>query len=164
MDFLVEFSEHGARIIKDPSLIESKKSQPNVLINPEISHLAGISPSFWVKDGDKVGHMGINESKEAVFSGKIFAPAFDDKIYIPEPIVTNMVKIEKTLLENDAKHTESVQEIYKKIDSCHDVILLIIEDFRDEFQAAQEINRKKFLKLQIAYFICLLSLFLLKFS
>ncbi len=46
MDYLVEFLDIGARVIKDPVMIESKMGQDNVLLNPEIRPLTGISPSY----------------------------------------------------------------------------------------------------------------------
>ena len=53
MDYLVEFLDQGgARIIKDPLLIERKKDSTNVLINPDIRHLRGVSPSFWIRESD----------------------------------------------------------------------------------------------------------------
>lgn len=55
MDYLVEFLEQGgARIIKDPMLIDRKKELPNVLLNPDVRHLRGVSPSFWVRKGDEI--------------------------------------------------------------------------------------------------------------
>lgn len=55
MDFLVEFLEKGgAWVIKDPTLIAAKKDSPDVLLNPVISHLRGVSPSFWKRVGDTI--------------------------------------------------------------------------------------------------------------
>lgn len=170
MDFLVEFLDVGAKIIKDPTIIEAKKNNDNVILNPDISHLIGISPSFWVKDGDKVGHMGINESKEAVFTGKAFSPAFDDKAYFPEPIALNMIKLEQMvhsydaqIKDIDAKRISTMSGLQEKLSEHIEVTAITLDTFEDMMKAMEKNYDKKVLKLQLTYFICLLGLFLLKF-
>lgn len=60
-NYLVEFTEKGARIYKDPVIIEQKKNNPNVLLNPELPK--GVSPSFWIKDGNYIGIADIDSAK-----------------------------------------------------------------------------------------------------
>jgi rRNA maturation protein Rpf1 len=72
MPYLVEFTDKGARVIKDLSQIEEKKGQPNTLLDPDLSHVRNISPSFWVKVGELVEPMPIEERKaqyERIHSG-----------------------------------------------------------------------------------------------
>jgi hypothetical protein len=52
-EILVVFTENGARIEKDPAYISEHKNDENVLYNPILPH--GVPPSFWIKDGDKIG-------------------------------------------------------------------------------------------------------------
>lgn len=169
MDYLVEFFDIGARVIKDPSLIEAKKGQGNVLLNPDISHLRGISPSFWVRDGDKIGHIGIEESKEAVFSGKAFAPSFD-AVVMPEPITLNLIKLEKMVHEYDAqikdidaRRISSTRGLHDKLSEHMEVTVKTLADFDDKLKKMQRVYERKVLLTQVAYFICLLGMFLLKF-
>lgn len=169
MDYLVEFSDIGARIIKDPNLIEQKLNQENVLLNPDISHLVGISPSFWVKENDKVGHIGIQESKEAVFSGKAFAPSFDTMM-MPEPITLNMIKLENMVLKYDdqikdidARRISSVQGLTDKMSAHMDSTVKSLAEFDEKLEAMQGFYERKLLITQATYFICLLGMFLLKF-
>jgi hypothetical protein len=52
-DFIVIFSETGARIVKDPKFIKEHKNDSNVLFNPKIP--AKTFPHSWFKDGNKIG-------------------------------------------------------------------------------------------------------------
>jgi hypothetical protein len=169
MDYLVEFLEVGARVIKDPSLIEAKLNQDNVLLNPEIKHLAGISPSFWVREGDTISHIGLEASKEAVFSGKAFA-SFSDSIVMPEPIALNIVKLESMvksydaqIKDIDAKRISSVQGFHDKMSGHMDATVKSLAEFDEKLEAMQGFYERKLLLTQVTYFICLLGMFLLKF-
>lgn len=64
-EILIEFTNSGARIIRDPNIISIKKQQDNVLLNPDTSHLSGISPSFWKKDGKAIVSMDRDELTKA---------------------------------------------------------------------------------------------------
>lgn len=66
MEYLVEFLVSGARIIKDPDIIAKKKNEPNTLLNPDLKHLRGVSPSFWVKKGDMIETLTTGEAVAAV--------------------------------------------------------------------------------------------------
>lgn len=52
-DILVEFTDHGAIVHKDPSVIAAKRDLPYCFFNPELSKVAGVSPSYWVCNSDK---------------------------------------------------------------------------------------------------------------
>lgn len=52
-DILVEFTDHGAIVHKDPSVIAAKRDLPYCFFNPELSKVAGVSPSYWVCNEDK---------------------------------------------------------------------------------------------------------------
>lgn len=47
-DILVEFTNHGAVIHKKESVISSKKDLPNCILNPDLSAVSGVSPSYWM--------------------------------------------------------------------------------------------------------------------
>lgn len=53
-DILVEFTDYGAKVHKDPSVIAEKKGLSHCLFNPDLSKVSGVSPSYWVcnKDGE----------------------------------------------------------------------------------------------------------------
>lgn len=46
-DFLVEFTNEGVRIHKDPRIIKAKKSLPNTVLNPAMGSVKGVVPSQW---------------------------------------------------------------------------------------------------------------------
>lgn len=46
-DILVEFTDYGAVVHKDPAVIELKKDMPDCFLNPDLSAISGISPSYW---------------------------------------------------------------------------------------------------------------------
>lgn len=52
-NYLVIFTEYGARVEKDPATIEKFKNGSNVLYNPELPH--GVPIEFWIKDKNKIG-------------------------------------------------------------------------------------------------------------
>lgn len=51
-DILVEFTDYGAIIHKNPSVISSKRDLPYCFFNPDISKVSGVSPSYWVYNKD----------------------------------------------------------------------------------------------------------------
>lgn len=51
-EYLVIFTENGARIEKDPTYISEHKNDINVLLNPELPH--GVAPQYWRKVVDKI--------------------------------------------------------------------------------------------------------------
>lgn len=44
---LVQFSDYGATIIKDPVQIEKLTGQPNCFLDPDLSKVYGVSPAYW---------------------------------------------------------------------------------------------------------------------
>jgi hypothetical protein len=96
-DYLVEFTDNGARIIKDPDSIEKKKNNENVLLNPVIPNK--VSPSKWVKNGDKIGFK-MND-------GEIRSP-FDATRHENKSVRDALEKLEKDIKEikSDAFNTE----------------------------------------------------------
>jgi hypothetical protein len=52
-DYLVIFSENGARVIKDPIYVKEHKKDPEVLLNPILPH--GVPLEYWKKSGNKIG-------------------------------------------------------------------------------------------------------------
>jgi D-ribose pyranose/furanose isomerase RbsD len=51
-DLLVEFTDNGAILHKDPAVIEEKKGLPYCFINPDLSNVIKVSPSYWVYNSD----------------------------------------------------------------------------------------------------------------
>jgi len=49
-DILVEFTENGAIVYKSKAVIEEKTGNSNCLLNPDLSRVLKISPSFWMLD------------------------------------------------------------------------------------------------------------------
>lgn len=169
MDYLVEFLDIGARVIKDPSLIEAKKGQANVLLNPDISHLKGVSPSFWVRNGETITHMGLEESKEMIFGANSFTHSFHDMVLREPPIPaqskleTMVLDIQTKIQDIDARRISSVQGITDKMSAHMDTTVKSLADFDEKMKAMQDFYDRKLLLSQVTYFICLLGMFLLKF-
>lgn len=51
-DILVEFTDYGAKVHKDPSVIAEKKGLPYCFFNPDLSKVSGVSPSYWISTHD----------------------------------------------------------------------------------------------------------------
>lgn len=165
MDYLVEFLESGgARIIKDPLLVSKKKHLPNVLLSPDISHLKGVSPSFWIKDGESIGthtpemmRSIVNESlsDDHPFSTSQEAPFSGDSKFI------------KKIEEIDAKREQDMHNLLKamnvdKKESAHKLVEME-EHFLFLLQALEEEVKKKESKAKKLFFIYILVMILLKF-
>ena len=164
MDYLVEFLESGgARIIKDPLLVEKKKDLPNVLLSPDISHLRGVSPSFWVKEGDTIGTKRPDETlKEVVqslsevhpFSTPEDAPFSSDSKFIKK-LEEIDAKREKDLHNVLRAMTHDKKELLAEITDLDGKYSLIIQDL--EYQI-----KKKEDKVKKLFFIYILVMILLK--
>jgi hypothetical protein len=164
MDFLVEFLESGARIIKDPILVEKKKDSPNVILNPDLSHLKGISPSFWVKEGNTIGTLHPNESLKQVMDSLSETHPFD----LPgEAAFSGDSKFIQKIEEIDAKREQDLHNVLKAmahdkkdlqsdITELDDRFLMIIQDL--EYQI-----KKKEAKAKKLFFIYILIMILVKF-
>jgi len=164
MDYLVEFLESGARIVKDPLLVQKKKDLPNVLVNPDISHLKGVSPSFWVKEGDTIGTLHPNESLKQVMESLSEVHPFSTSQDAPFSVDSKFIK---KIEEIDAKRENDMHNILRAMNHDKKDMLgnlweldekyaLIIQDL--EFQI-----KKKHGQLQMLSFLYILVMILLKF-
>lgn len=176
MDYLVEFLESGARIIKDPTLIEKKKGLPNTILNPEIKHLKGISPSFWYQDGDQVAHLPLDATRKNVITPISEGHSFDtDRIKIQEEkaqeIYAKLDKVEKAFLditsELDAKRHADMHNILKSMAHDRKELMSTIWEIDEKYMIIvkdlEEQLNKKNKKLQVATFLYILAVILLKF-
>jgi hypothetical protein len=163
MDYLVEFLDSGARIIKDPILVQKKKDLPNVILNPDLTHLKGISPSFWVQEGDTIGTLHPNESLKQVMDSLSEVHPFDrpgDAQFSADS------KFIQKIEEIDAKREQDLHNVLKAmahdkkdllsdITELDDRFLMIIQDL--EYQI-----KKKESKAKKLFFIYILVMILLK--
>lgn len=119
MDYLVEFLEEGARLIKDPVLIEKKKNLPNILLNPNIKHLKGISPSFWYREGDRVRYRSFVESKKLVEESlpieHSFKTANDEKTPEEELLLGKIESVRDSLNELSNSFDSVQREVHSKL-------------------------------------------------
>lgn len=164
MDYLVEFLESGARIIKDPLLIEKKKGLPNVVFNPDLTHLKGVSPSFWVKEGDTIGTLHPNESLKQVINSLSEVHPFDRP---GDALFSGDSKFISKLDEIDAKQDEQIRQLREKVLFHNDDMyskfaeIKLVLDMKDNLHVAQINSMKKFGIL--LYLSCILAMILLKF-
>ena len=115
-NILVEFKDNGTvRIHKDEQIIADKKDQLNVLLNPNVSHLVGISPSFWKRVGNAVEKM----TEEEIMSLK-------SKLILP---IINESTLIKQKIEEKA---DNFQEIYDKMDASFNIHAKRIENIKNE--------------------------------
>lgn len=62
---VVYFLERGgAKVLVNPSPIEAYEMMENVLINPDLGRVRGVSPEHWKRDGDTVVPMDLEEKIE----------------------------------------------------------------------------------------------------
>lgn len=165
MDFIVEFLESGgARIIKDPLLISKKKHLPNVLLNPDIAHLKGVSPSFWVREGDTIGshtpEMIRSIVHESLTEEHSFATAQDAPFSSDSKFILKLEEI-------DAKREQDMHNILKamnleKKESQRNLIELE-ENFIILLQTVRDEIKEKESKAKKLFFIYILVMILLKF-
>jgi len=130
MDFLVEFLESGgARIIKDPLLIDKKKHLPNVLLSPDISHLVGVSPSFWVREGDTIGTKHPQENLKQVLKDLSEVHSYSTKEDAPFSV--------------DSKFIEKVNEVdARREKDIHNVLYAMKWDKKDLLKIIAEMDEK----------------------
>jgi hypothetical protein len=131
MDYLVEFLDTGARVIKDPHLVDKKRHLPNVLLNPKISHLRGISPSFWMRDGEGISVKDFNESKKQVLDSIEDFHSFATEKDLP---FSSSSKFFTKISEIDAKHDEKIMNLHTKIMFHHDDIYTKLRELKLESQ------------------------------
>lgn len=164
MDYLVEFLEVGARVIKDPLLIEKKKDLPNVLLNPDLSHLRGVSPSFWVKDGAVVGSLTPEQSRKIVMESLDDGHSYDTIADAPFSKDSKiMAKIEQIDAQQDAK----IKKIEFKIVDLVDELYSKIGDLQLDLELQEKLHAEQIKSLRKSVmgvgFLCTLALLLLKF-
>lgn len=163
MDFLVEFTgEIGARIIKDPNIFQKKKDQDNVLINPDIGHLKGISPSFWVKKEHLIDSVSPEDAYKIVFESE------NEKGSItPERLISFDKKFNEIKAEIDAKRDEDIHNVLRALKHQKIEIGVEIADLRQELkpmieEAISDLkNRQR--KIELLSFLYLIAMILIKF-
>lgn len=163
MDFLVEFSESGgARVIKDPVLVEKKRDQANVLVNPDLSHLKGISPSFWIRNNDQIEAISPELAHKMVFESE------DEKGSLtPQKLVSFEAKLKEVKTEIDAKRDEDMHNLLRALKHQKVEMGAEISDLRAELkpmieEAISDLkNRQR--KIELLSFLYLIAMILIKF-
>jgi hypothetical protein len=163
MDYLVEFLESGgARVIKDPLLIAKKRDLPNVLLSPDISHLTGVSPSFWVREGDTIGAKHPQESLKQVLEHLSENHSFtteNDKLFSPDSKF--ILKIE----EIDARREKDMHNVLRAMSHDKKEVLKNIEDLDEKYIQVVKIlereiekTRHQMMKVSFVFFLMIILL------
>lgn len=165
MDYLVEFLESGgARIIKDPLLIDKKKHLPNVLLSPDLSHLKGVSPSFWIKEGDTIGAHTPSVMEKMVKESLSETHPFTTPQDLP---FASDSKFISKLEEFDAKRESDMHNVLRAMSHDKKDLLAEITDLDGKYSLIiQDIEyqiKKKEDKVKKLFFIYILIMVLLKF-
>jgi len=163
MDILVEFTvEVGSRIIKDPRIISLKMGNDNVLFNPDVKHLQGVSPSFWVRNGDQVDAISPELAHKMVFESE------DEKGSLtPQKLVSFEAKLKEVKADIDAKRDEDIHNLLRALKHQKTQVDVEIGDLRAEFkplieEAISDLkNRQR--KIELLSFLYLIAMILIKF-
>lgn len=165
MDYIVEFLETGgARVIKDPVIIEKKKDAPNVLLNPELRHLQGISPSFWIlKDGVISAH-SLETAKQIVVDQFEAINGFEVSNQAP---FSNTSKYFFKLDEIDAKQNEQIRGLNEKFSNTKDDIYSKLEDLQLDLEEQNQLQKAEIRSMRmmgiLMYLSLMLTMLLIKF-
>lgn len=127
-DILVEFTDHGAIVHKDPSVIAAKRDLPYCFFNPELSKVAGVSPSYWV----------CNEDKEIVPASPEERKRRDEYHHNkpPENTVSLKQTMDQVLDEVYADLEKDIDEVQAKIEDLKCVDDQIINTFKCQIDDA----------------------------
>lgn len=163
MDILVEFTgEVGARIVKDPRIIAEKIGKDNVLLNPDTKHLQGISPSFWVKNGDLIEAISPESAHKMVFEGEIHSGD-----YSPGARLSVDAKMQKMRQEIDAKRDEDIHNVLKTLKLHKSELEVEMKDLEARIDASiaptlKELKTRQ-RKIELLSFLYLIAMILIKF-
>jgi hypothetical protein len=164
MDYLVEFLESGARIIKDPLLVQKKKDLPNVIMNPDLSHLKGVSPSFWVKEGDTIGTLHPNESMKQIIDSLSEVHPYSTPQDAPFSADSKFIK---KLEEIDAKRETDMHNVLRAMSHDKKDMIGNLWELEEKFlMIIQDVEyniKKKHQQLKMLSFFYILLMILLKF-
>jgi hypothetical protein len=157
-DILVEFTEYGAIIHKDQKVIESKSNDDKCFLNPDLSKVVGISPSFWMlNEYNKIVKCSEEEmQRRKTYHGTVVIsdkPAVE-KVHIGE--LKKEFKQKFDLNEENLKNEISrlKQEIASHQKTSEDQLKDLFHDLarnkemlnfaKDEIQQQKAINKKRF--------------------
>jgi hypothetical protein len=163
MDILVEFTgEVGARIIKDPRIIANKAGSPNVLLNPDMKHLNGISPSFWVKNGDLIEAIDPQQAHKMVFESEA-----EDVMLTPQKLVSFEDKLKEVKGEIDAKRDQDMHYILRALKNerkdIDEEILGLDDKLTVQIMELEKWVKNSQRKIQVLSFLYLIAIILIKF-
>jgi hypothetical protein len=163
MDILVEFTgEVGARVIKDPRIIAEKVGKDNVLLNPDMKHLNGISPSFWVKNGDLIEAIDPQQAHKMVFESE--APG---AMLTPQKLVSFEEKLKEIKGEIDAKRDQDMHYLLRALKNqrkdIDEEILGLDDKLTVQIMELEKWVKNSQRKIQVLSFLYLIAIILIKF-
>lgn len=165
MDYLVEFLESGgARIIKDPLLISKKQGLPNTMLNPPIDHLKGISPSFWIQDGEVIGAHSPEIMQQMVKDSLSESHPFSKESDLPFSPDSKFIQ---KITEIDAKQDEQIKYLMEKMLFHHDDMYFKMNELKLDLDMKNKLQEEQIKSIKkigmIISFSCILTMILLKF-
>ena len=104
-NILVEITDYGAVIHKDSSIIEAKKSLSNCILNPDLSGVMGISPSYWTISNGKI----VAASKQEIQKRNDYHQKVSDAV---SPTVSTLSSFKEEIY---ADLEEGIQQLEKSI-------------------------------------------------
>jgi hypothetical protein len=129
-DILVEFTDYGAIVHKNPLVISSKKDLPYCFFNPDLSKVSGVSPSYWVYINEEIIPASPEEKKRR------------DEYHKGKP-PENTVSLKQTM---DLMRQEICEDTQESIKQFSDDILKSIDDVKGELYS---INNEMNLRLDV---------------
>lgn len=120
-NFLLELTDNGGRIHKDPTFIEQNKDKPNFFLNPDLNEFKGISPSYLrLRDG-KIEAIPFEERGTVHFKSTYFRNTDYAKKAL-ESVMGDQKEIEKDMYERIQKLEHCLDLINSETARFHRVV------------------------------------------
>lgn len=155
-NILVEFGEYGARIYKDPEIIEQKKHLPNCFINPDTTAVLGISPIYWQVDSygkivrcSEEDMIRRNDHHSTIVTGEVqslenvnindlrkeFNETFDGKT---ETLLQEINRLKQEIGQSKEHNAEAIEKLNK-----HQNIMIFMQDIIAQNEKKHQSNHIK---------------------
>jgi hypothetical protein len=152
-NILLEITENGGRIHKDPAYIEANKNKPNCFFNPDLTPFKGVSPSYYcIKDG-KIDVLPESErslvsavnsfkydDRGTIHVKKAIGLALEEEKQIQADIYGRIQKLEHCL---DIINSETAR-FHRVVSSTKDIMHFNFESVRKAAKANNKANNIRF--------------------
>lgn len=135
-NFLLEITDAGGRIHRDPKVIDEKKDLPNCFLNPDLSKFQGISPSYFKVEDGKIAVIPKHD-RSIVSATAHFSKAYDGTVHV------------KKALEDATKElTSDMYERIQRLEHCLDIVNQELAKQNRAMAYNKDLNSTLFVKLR----------------